>query len=165
MNNRMIAAGFGAVLAAGAALMPAGTWARGGAMGAGGHGFAAHAGFHPVTRGAFFIPHRPPQVMPAHVGPFARSHDFAIAPHRRFVRFFGSGLPIAGIGVYYGDYGDDDDTTGALGPQPIYYPAGVDGWIPQGDPRVANSRGACRTQVVTVRSEGGGERQVNVTRC
>jgi hypothetical protein len=184
MRNRMIA-GLVTMLMIGAALAPGVGFARGGGFAAGGfggaHGFVGRGAFHAVRSGGFVnagVAHASPvHVGPANASRFFSFHRVGIAPNRRFVRFFGHGLPVNGIGVwyggfgdygdcgYYGDCGNYDDVTGAVAPQPIYVPVEPDYPVPPPGVRTAGDRGSCRTQTQTVRSESGGERQVTIVRC
>jgi hypothetical protein len=183
MRNRVIASLITILI--GAALVPDAAFARGGSGGAmgGRGGFAAHGTFHAFHGAGVINPGvmraSPMHVSPMHVSPvnvspvagsFVRFHNPAIAPNRRFVRFFGRGFPANGIGVWYGGFGDyygNDDVTGALGPQPIYVPvpAEADTPVPPPAVRTTRDRGNCGTQTQTVRSESGGERQITIVRC
>ncbi len=135
--------------------------ARFGGFAAGGAHVGFSAGFH-----AF---HAQPsvRVRPAPVinhGSFAR---FGVGSPFRFRRFVGNGLPLAGVGVYYGGYdysGGYEAPDAAIYQQPIYVPEDVTGTVPPGNPSVV-SHGVCRSDTHVVPSEAGGERKVTVTRC
>jgi hypothetical protein len=157
------------MLGVGVLLAPVEAPARGGGFMAGRAGFA-HGAFHSFV-GQSFVQPRPAPAPGAIQGHGFRIGSAALAPRLRFRRFFGTGLPLAGIGItyggydYYGGYGDQIAEAGAYG-QPVYYPA-ADNFIPvpQAGYPFPSDRGVCRSQTLTVPSEAGGQRKVTITRC
>jgi hypothetical protein len=165
MNNRIFAAGLAGAIGLGATLAPVEALARGGGSMMGGAGFhpgLSHGAFHPFVSPSF-VPPRPvaaPAALPDHGFRVGSNFD---AFRFRSRRFFSRGLPLAGIGIYYGDY-DDQIADSVAYQQPVYLPAG-DGLVPAAGYQVAAERGVCRSQTVTVPAESGGQRRVTITRC
>jgi hypothetical protein len=81
-----------------------------------------------------------------------------MAPHRRHTRFFARRLPLGGIGIFYG---------------PIYGPALYEVPIPVSEtaddampvPQRNGGGNHCRSRIVVVPSEAGGERPITITEC
>jgi hypothetical protein len=159
MTNRILVAGLAAALGVGSMLLPDAAFARGGGFG-GGRAIGFHGGFHPFLARPF-VPFRPvvfPRIAP-------RIHVARLTPFRHPHRFFGPGLPAAGVGVSYGwgwgGYG--------YGNQIQYVP--VNEPAQSTSPDVATpggnqvSRVVCNSETIKVPAEGGGERAITVTRC
>ena len=142
-----IAFAYAAVLGAGVLLVSDAASARGG---------GAHAGFH---FGRPFAGMRP------FVRPAARIHAFKAARLWRYRNVDGFGYPLYGAGYYYGPDYDPVDAVGSIGQPP--YPYGDDDTsvVPNDGMRVAPVRRVCWSEIKTVPSESGGERQVTITRC
>jgi hypothetical protein len=140
MITRVCAAGLVAVLCFGSVLAPDETFARGGF---GGRSFAVSPGFHPSALRTPFLAHR----------------RFGF---ERLRRYDGLGVPLTVLGG--GAYGPSDYVD------PYFQPADVEpdivtGALPGGGNPVFVYRRGCLTQTVTVPSEGGGKRAINITRC
>jgi hypothetical protein len=142
MISRMYAVGFVAVFCLASTLASTETFGRSG--GFGGRSIAIASGFHPPAL-------RPPSLL------HPRQFGFGVPPRRQF----GAGVPLTVLGgVHYGpsDYIDPYD-------QPSLADPDATGAIP-GDANPAFAyRPRCRVQTVTVPSEGGGARSINITRC
>jgi hypothetical protein len=142
MISRTVAAGFVAVFALVSTLAPSDSFGRAG--GFGGRPLAMASGF------------RPPALQPP--SPWHR-REFGAAVSSR--RQFGAGVPLSVLGgSYYGpsDYIDPYDRPSSVDPD-------FTGAIPADPNPVLAFRPRCRLQTVTVPSEDGGERAINITRC
>jgi len=145
MISRTYAAGFVVILGLGSMLAPTETFGR--SAGFVVRPFPTASGFRPAALRA-----------PANVSP----RTARTLPHRHP---FGFRVPliVPDDAFSYGTYYDASDYIGAYY-QPWYADWDtVTGSIPDG-PLVAHRPG-CRSQTVTVPSEGGGERPINVVRC
>jgi hypothetical protein len=80
-----------------------------------------------------------------------------LEPMRHHRRFFGLGLPIAGIGVTYGPYDGPFVDIGAMA-----RPSGTAPVTQDGDRGLA---GGCRTETRLIPSEAGGEQPITITWC
>ncbi|HEY6257165.1 MAG TPA: hypothetical protein VIY51_15380 [Xanthobacteraceae bacterium] len=102
-------------------------------------------------------------VRPGQAPPVPVSAGLATANHlsgwerlRHHRRVFGFGLPVAGIGAYYGPIVEPQFDAGFVA-RPVPAPAAGD--------RVSGDHGGCRTETRTVPSEAGGTRTVRITLC
>jgi hypothetical protein len=145
MISRTYAAGFVVILGIGSMLAPTETFGR--SAGFVGRPFPVASGFRPAVLRA-----------PAKLSP-------QTARSRLHRRQFGFGVPliVSDDTVSYGPYYDPSGYVG-LYDQPSYAdPDLVTRSIADGP--LAAHRPGCRSQTVTVPSEGGGERPINVVRC
>jgi len=140
MITRVYAAGLVAMLCLGSVLAPDEAFARGGF---GGRSFGLSPGFHAPALRTPFLAHR-------RIG------------FERLRRHDGLGVPLTVLGG--AAYGPSDYVD------PYFRPADaepdiVPGALPGGGNPVFVYRRGCRTQTVTVPSEDGGDRAINITRC
>lgn len=141
--DRTWAAGIGAILALASMLAPPEASAR--------------AGFGRATfnQGAVNGIGGHPLVWPKPAGvtgsiPVAELHGARFEPHHR--RFFGLGLPLAGIGVAYGPFDAPIADVGTIARPPEASQAAVVGSV-------------CRSENWMAASEAGGERPITITWC
>jgi hypothetical protein len=142
-------------------IAPAASWARpGGFRAAPVHLGAYRFGPHP-----FGLPHVPGTLPAATHASFvapgaAHANDGLARLHNH--RVSGPGLPLAGIGVYYGSLLAEEPwlefAAGDVHPQ-----VEITGALPDSSQPVRH--GGCDTQTVVVPSEAGGERAITVRRC
>ena len=150
--------------------------ARGGGFAAG-RAVVGAAGLRPAAAQRL-VGARPFPKVPGHGGAAIRNDRRLLAlDHAHFHRFFGGGLPAAGVGVYYGyggydytggyaypaGYGDEVGARGAVTDQGGYFPALVS--VVPVEQSASRDRGVCRSQAQVVASESGGQRTVTITRC
>jgi hypothetical protein len=140
MISRIHAAGFVAMLCLGLVLAPDEAFARGGF---GGRSFAFSPGFHPSALRTPFLAHR----------------RFGF---ERLRRHDGLGVPLTVLGGV--GYGPSDHVDPYFQPTDAE-PDIVTGAIPGGGNPVFLYRRGCLTQTVTVPSESGGKRAINIVRC
>jgi hypothetical protein len=141
MITRVYAAGLATVLCFGSVLAPNEAFARFG--GFGGRSFAFHSGFHAPALRTPFLAHR---------------SAFGCDRLRRQAGL----VPLTVLGG--SAYGPSDYIDPYL--QPVAAePEIVTGAIPGGAYPVFVGRRGCLTQTVTVPSEGGGKRAINIVRC
>jgi hypothetical protein len=153
------------ILAIVSTLQPAIANARAGGFGGAHGGFAFRGIGHPIGVHRFMAPRRSASFS-VRASPDVRRSERSIA--QRHDRFFGPGLPAAGVGVWYGSYFDPTAYGSYFDPAEYVAPT-----VSNAEPNSALASGrapaayaiGCRSQVVTVPSESGGERTVTVTRC
>jgi hypothetical protein len=152
MITRVYAAGLAVVLCVGSVLAPSEALARFG--GFGGRAFGFSPGFHAPGLRTPFLAH------PFLAHPFlAHRRAFAFDRFRRQDTL----VPLTVLGGA-GLYGPSDYVDPY--PQPVAIEQEVvTGAIPGGGGPVFVVRPGCRTQTVTVPSEAGGHRSINITRC
>ena len=90
-------------------------------------------------------------------------HASHVTPAKRYRRIFGPGLPLNGVGVYYGPIYSPGNFTEIVGQYPTMEPVADMPPLPDGDVAAIGRR--CGPQAFVVPSEAGGERTVTVTRC
>jgi hypothetical protein len=126
---------------------------------------AGHATF---GRGDFFRFGGQPLVRPGQAPPVIVSGSspafvnpmFGLERERHHRRFFGFGLPVAGVALSYGPY---DQPIAGVGV--IVRPVAVTPAPENGDRIDRSNHGECRSETRMVASEDGGERPINITWC
>jgi hypothetical protein len=147
ISARTLAAGIGAVLTLGAMVAAPQASARAGSLVAG-HPAFNHRDFPRFLAQPLV---RPGQPLPVVVSSAAnRTLDFEAVHHHR--RFFGHGLPLAGIGVAYGPFDAPIADVGTIARPPEASQAAEVGSV-------------CRSETRVVASEAGGERAITITWC
>jgi hypothetical protein len=161
--NRTLAAGIVAVLSAGAMLVPLEASARAGGFAAG-HAIFNHGEFRRFG-GPLFIWSGPLPPAAVSGGPVAHVRASRLEPARHHRRVFGVGLPLSGIGGFYGPLGDPIANVGAIDRPAGARAADDTSPVPEGVDRIGVNRDGCRSQTRIVPSEAGGERPIRITWC
>jgi hypothetical protein len=150
ISARTLAAGIGAVLTLGAMVAGPQASARAGGFVAGRPAFN-HRDFPRFVGQPLVRPGQPPPVVVSSA-PADVNRTFAFEPVRHHRRFFGHGLPLAGIGIAYGPFGAPIADFGTLA-------------RPQDTSQAAEGASVCRSETRLVPSEAGGERPITITWC
>ena len=127
-----------------------------------GHADFNHGGFHRFSGQPLVRPGQAPPIV-VRGGPAATNRRFGFEPAGYHRRFFGFGLPGAGIGVSFDPF-DGPITDLRAADRPAGLRAADDG-LPEGTDRVSSDRSGCRSETRMVASEDGGERSIRITWC